>query len=214
MDRGSTVVIEPDLVPKDNSVRKMIFMVGCSGSGKTTMIELMRNQDPGFHYLQHDDFTFATVMPKFGIMAIGKYKDGANCGGCDAVRPQARITEALALAWSYPYDIVMEGLLILSARWLKRVEHIGEALGHRKYYVVVLRQKLEVAYERILIRNGGKDVNKNNVIQKINAGERFMEVVGKEMEHLPGAVVKVRPINTYEIAKREEMLYHFFEAIK
>lgn len=214
MDRGSTVIITPKLDSQDNSQRKIIFMVGCSGSGKSTMVDLMRRQDPGFYYVKHDDMLCATCMPKFGVAALGRYRDEAGCGGCDSIHPQARITEALTVMWNEPYDIIMEGLLILSARWLMRIEHIGEHLGHRKIYVVPLKQTLDCAYERIMIRNGGKPVNKNNVIQKIKATERFIEVVSNEMKHLPGVIVKVRPIETHKIAKKEEMLYHFFEAVK
>lgn len=151
--------------------RVLVNIRGCNGSGKST-IPLSMMDDPALWVDDLYDNTgkrvsTVTVFPTYGWVALGKYSN--SCGGLDTIKNIYTVKETLRYALeNFPdYDIIMEGILCSTtfssyAELFQKVENRYKV----KPIILSLMPPVETCLARIQIRNGGKPIKENLVVDK------------------------------------------------
>lgn len=151
----------------------IINIRGTNGSGKTTCA---RNLLGGQEYQRGSlGLTGVTVnITAGGIAVIGKYSNA--CGGCDGIKTQDLICEAVREASQQFEHVVFEGMLVSTL--FKRYADLSTELPGGIVFAY-LDTPLLVCLSRIQQRNGGKPINEQLVADKVRAIEstrlKFMD---------------------------------------
>lgn len=101
------------------------------------------------------------------IIVVGPYR--TNCGGCDAIKTQDLVCDAVRRAVSIGQNVLFEGVIVstLYDRYRKLSQEL-RALGHG-YIWAYLDTPLELCLQRIQLRNGGKPIKTSLVENKVKA---------------------------------------------
>lgn len=163
---------------------KIIQIRGNNGTGKTTIIREYLKK----HGYENDTVTVGArsidVQKTGNVVVIGRYDKNA-CGGCDAsIKNANELKETIAKIARYlrPEYIVFEGVM-----YGKTVSFTNDVYKYAKaakaeFVAICLEPAFDTTLERIYRRNGGKDVNVEQLYSgwkgsiKSNAKLRAMKV--------------------------------------
>lgn len=151
---------------------KIVNIRGTNASGKSTIpMQMFANDNTTYVLTRKDDKgkdkDVAMVFPKYGYVAIGSYF--GKTGGLDRIRTTQEQKDIIDLVSKLPYNIVFEGILASTVFSTWRdvlLKHQNEEEVKRKAYVINLLPPFEVVKERLLKRNGGKEVKWEQVESK------------------------------------------------
>lgn len=135
--------------------KNVIFNIrGTSGSGKTTLVKKL------IHELGiQENLGKLGLVLNGGIAVVGKYDN--PCGGCDTMKQQQDIMEAIKKFHQDGYHVVFEGLMIstVHSTWVEF------SLAFSNYHVVYLNTPLEQCLANIQTRRvaSGKTYKPLNV---------------------------------------------------
>lgn len=148
---------------------RAVLIMGTNGSGKSSVMR---------EILGTDYETRENIVSKYVVnesthrIAVGKYSN--DCGGCDTVRTVFRVYNQVDyLCRTYPeYDVFFEGVL-LSGVFNSVANLLMELSLHhgRNVSVNLLWTDPYTCVSRVLQRNGGKQVNQSNIVDKCRAAQ-------------------------------------------
>ena len=176
-------------VPHDQAGKDFVAIRGCGGRGKSTFIYEMMKYDPETFEVTWSPcgktIVMATCIPNFNFVVLGAYKN-RKCGGGDTINAKDYPTKNYNTTADTVFDmintlkdtkftILFEGLLASTIyETYKNMFEEVEKLG-RKIHVLSMDAPAEVCYQRILGRNGGKEVQFANVERKWGSVHRSHE---------------------------------------
>jgi len=186
---------------------------GPNGSGKSTIARALRgadfrevvlinasapipkdlyvNRETGVTYRKKTGKPYTPPAPyavpgyinnQTGVGVVGKYE--TDCGGCDGIKSQDAVVDAVWAMVEQAPDTVFEGVLVTTIfdRYLTMAR---EAQRRREGFTwVFLHTPLKVCLERIQLRNGGKPIKEDLVADKIKS----MMSVRHKVRQLPDQV--------------------------
>lgn len=149
----------------------MINVRGCNGSGKST-IPISMLDDPDMYVVEKPykgkQRKLLTVFPTYGWVVLGSYHN--KCGGLDGYVDTNMIKKGFWYALKrYPeYHILMEGVIpsTVYSTYEELFLEAQEKYLERKIVVLNLLPPVEVCFERIQSRNGGKPIKEDLVASK------------------------------------------------
>lgn len=164
---------------------------GTNGSGKTTVVSHFIAPPDGSSYRYEEIGPGVMATCRGRVAALGVYKKGVGCGGCDGIRTQAQIRAAVeAAAERFPV-VLYEGVIVSTifrpyldlARRLQRQGHI--------HVFAFLQTPLDECLRRIYVRNNGTPIKEDLVRSKfaaiqrvrskaLDAGQLVLDVAGAE----------------------------------
>lgn len=151
----------------------LVNIRGTNASGKSTVPLQMLLNDESAYVLTLDGKDVAMVYPKYQFATVGVYvgkKGISKTGGLDRVRTTADMKFILSKLNELPYNIVMEGILASTvfSTYADLLKKYAEDATERKGIVLNILPPFEVVKERLLTRNGGKEVKWEQVESKYN----------------------------------------------
>ena len=152
----------------------IINIRGTNGSGKTTAARSLFEEGgvdkPLVSYATKTGairWVTGVYVKKRDLIVVGSY--ATKCGGCDGIKTQDLICEAVRAAAGLVRYVVFEGVLVstLFSRYANLSEELGTA--RRPFLWAYLDTPLDVCLKRIQERNGGKAINEKLVADKIRS---------------------------------------------
>ena len=143
--------------------------MGANGSGKSSVMRTIVGNAPFYR----NDIWYHTVSEERRLVAVGKYDNA--CGGCDGIK-QVQNVYILAdrLSREYPdYDLYFEGIRMNSI-----FHNVVKLLLELKYVhgrepeVHLLYTNPRVSVERVLGRNGGKEIVQDAIVGAVKTALR------------------------------------------
>ena len=147
---------------------KIIQIRGSNGSGKTTTVKqfVERNNLHIEEIFIKGKKTFITTNDKHSIVVLGRYDK--NIGGCDLFDNKEHVFNTIlyVVTTFRPEIIIFEGLIYSFT--YKFASNLSDYMKNYKYSYqgICLYIPIEVALERIYIRNGGKPIKEDYIITK------------------------------------------------
>lgn len=150
---------------------------GTNGSGKSTVIFRLMDQAKKVFPVDLAPYKTpkgvlrqveGTVLEDLGVVIVGPYH--TQCGGCDAIKTQDLVKEAVRKAASFNLKtVVFEGVLVSTI--FKGYLELSRSLvkeGH-SYLWGYLDTPVETCLARIQARNGGKPIKEKLVHDKVRS---------------------------------------------
>ena len=160
---------------------------GCNGSGKSTVpLQMLEKSPRSSQIIQKIDgkpVVLGTLFPEFDCIALGKYT--TKCGGMDSFKNNATTFRALYYILNmYPdHDIIMEGIMAstIKSTYLDLFTKIEAEYSDVRVIILSYLPPIEVCYERIQKRNGGKPIKEEMVLSKwqtVNRNAKYFKEQG------------------------------------
>lgn len=166
-----------------SSNNKLISLRGTNGSGKSTIPFSFINSDEDTFEITYEvegkPKVMATVCPNHKWLFLGSYK--TKCGGLDSYRTTEQTKDSLRMLWYLPYNVLLEG--ILASTVFSTYSDLFKELNKdnsRDVTIASLIPPLETCFDRISMRNGGKEIKKEQVSRKYEIVKRNQEKFKKE----------------------------------
>jgi thymidylate kinase len=170
----------------------IVNLRGTNGSGKSTVARGLIMVDPEARIVYLAEYkTEAGAerwvpgyhVPKLDLVVVGPYR--TDCGGCDAIKTQALVKEAVRKAASLTTHVLFEGVIVstLFSGYLELSKGLV-ADGRTPLAWCYLDTPVEECLRRIQVRNGGKPIKEDLVRQKVRAIEgtrRKAQEAGEEV---------------------------------
>lgn len=187
----------------DNSPlgKKVIMIVGCSGSGKSTIVKRLMGEDESSYDLEYGGKIIGRMIPKYNLVAVGKYRPDLTTCGCDTLRGKEEFIKTLGLLWCCDADIIVEGLYIGNAKSFHRMSAI-ENYYHviRFFFVYSLTVNIAKLMPRLKSRSGNNNINESPIKVLNDRSLMFDKFLYK---NCPGMDFRYRSINTTSHDKAE-----------
>lgn len=186
---------------EDNSNLKLINIRGTGGSGKSSIVNMLRDTDPDTFEVfakidnKKNNVTVCTVFPNYKILALGKYTQ--SCGGCDTFKDIKSMNQK-----QYPrlsdfykdlinifdhvgFHIIMEGLMISGIYGAYQEMFLDlQKRSKREIIIYTLLPPLSVCLERQKIRRNGVEVNPFHTVSKYRSIVRFTARFAKDFKSI------------------------------
>lgn len=191
------------------SKRTMVNIRGTNGAGKSTIIKMMLQTDPNiFEVLWKYDGKYriiATVMPTYQTLVLGHYHN--KTGGLDTVGSTQETKDATEIFWNSNYHLFMEGCLASTVRqtYIDLYQNMNAMYDHREVIIFNILPPIDVCFQRIYQRNGGKKIKEWKVISKY-------QLVEKNVEHFANAGFTSLKVDNTNV-NIEDTLSWFFNTI-
>lgn len=156
----------------------IINLRGTNGSGKSTVafalmgkrpqeVELAEYQTPAGKWKQVPGY----LVKELDLIIVGPYRTA--CGGCDGIKTQDLICEAVENAFAEANNVLFEGVIVstLFSRYHALARKLGSKSPQGRFCWAYLDTPLETCLARIQERNGGKEINEGLVASKVRAIE-------------------------------------------
>lgn len=152
---------------------KVVQIKGSNGSGKTTIVKQLLSYSQQVEMMAwqlHGTRIYGTVMHDLGWMAVGPYYLDAKMGGCDLMKSNDMIKQAIFdLRDDFPgYNLVFEGMMISTIKSTFYEFLLGlEQTDQIEPIFVILRASIDTCMAHLKQRGTMKaDVNLENVANK------------------------------------------------
>lgn len=154
----------------------IINLRGANGSGKSTVVREIMGETREVTLHSYEYTTALGLSSQKQVVgnvdghwwcSVGPYR--TDCGGCDGIRTQDLICEAVRSAARKYRVVFFEGVIVSTI--FKRYLDLDRELsgqGHR-FIWAYLDTPLDVCLERIQLRNKGKAINEKLVADKIKS---------------------------------------------
>ena len=156
----------------------IIDLRGPNGSGKSRVVfDLLKLGNKEIDLVDYPNaktgktnYVRGYEVPKLGLIVVGRY--ATACGGCDGIKTQDLVCEAVRVASTRASHVLFEGVIVstLFSRYLE----LSQSLG-LPYTWAFLDTPLDVCLARIYERNGGKQINETLVKGKWETIRRVRE---------------------------------------
>lgn len=154
----------------------IINIRGTNGSGKTTLARGLAGPQASeviltwYKQPRKDGSTYDRSIPGLqgsGVTLVGPYREGLKTGGCDGIKTQDLVGQAVEAAAPLGPVTVFEGIVIstIYERWAAFAKRRGDVM------FMFLSTPLEECLRRIQQRNGGKDIKEDLVADKVRSIE-------------------------------------------
>lgn len=193
------------------SKRLLINLRGCNGSGKSTIpLSMMNDREK---YVVEKPYKgrqrkILTVFPRYNFVVLGSYFN--KTGGMDTFPDTELCMKAMKYAIvKFPeYNILMEGIMASTvySTWRNAYKKVEEKHPEIQIVILNLVPPLDVALERVQLRNGGKPVNEQAIESKYNT-------VLRNAKKFKQDDFKSEIWDTSE-CKKDEMLCEFMDKVK
>lgn len=153
-------------VASEGQPLKVVNIRGTNASGKSTVPLQMLANDRGAYILTKEGNDVATVFPNYNFVAVGRYR--TKTGGLDGIKTTAEAKELLDTLHVCSMDILFEGILCSTvfSTWAEQLKKHQNTSPNRKAGVLNIVNDLEVVKERLMKRNGGKEVKMEQIESK------------------------------------------------
>lgn len=143
---------------------------GPNGSGKSTLVRsLFTDQDRVGKVITQAGLTVPVRINPSRVAVVGPYRTA--CGGCDGVKTQDAVCDAVRGAMVMADHVVFEGVVVSTI--FKRYLDLSRELGGMVW--AYLDTPLDVCLERVYRRNGGKPIKEDLVRDKFTSIARTCE---------------------------------------
>lgn len=191
--------------------RKVVNIKGCNGSGKSTVVHLMKETDPDHFVITCDTFgkqVIATAFPKYQWLALGSYH--VKCGGCDAMDDTQQVQKVIRMLWLLDWDFLFEGAIVgdIKTTYHNLMIHLNADPRYPKREAIMMfpNTPFEECLRRIYERNGGKPIKEEMVHDKYTNNRKSREWYLQEN--------KVRVLDLETDCPRQDILSRFLELVK
>lgn len=189
----------------------LVNIRGTNGSGKSTIpISMMDDPEMYVHEIVGSDgkrISSITVFPTYKWVALGTYFN--KTGGLDTLKNNeiTKLTLYAALDGFPEYDVLMEGIMASTIRstYIDLFHEVESYYENLKVIIISLLPPVEVALERVYLRNGGKPIKEDAVRGKWNTVERNVR------KFYDAGFTSIR-VNSAKV-KKEHMLSAFFKTV-
>lgn len=152
---------------------KVVQIKGSNGAGKTTIVKQLLTRSKQYDYATWELYgtrIYGTVMHDLGWAAVGAYYQEAVMGGCDLLKTNDQIKQAiLDLRDDYPtFNIVFEGMMIstIKSTYYNFLLELARTDGIEPLFVI-LRASIDTCLEHLHARGTMREgVNVENIAGK------------------------------------------------
>lgn len=176
--RGLKVLRVRDLrkTPPGAQPHVIMNLKGCNGSGKSTIPQMMIELDENVMLLtlnKEDPLPIATLCGSFDTIIIGRYFTA--CGGCDTLIP-SQVQTIIKKLWLKDHNILFEGVIVgdIKSTFYELMKACRE-VAPREVHFCFMGTKLKECLKRIQRRNGGKEINTEQVRQKYRNSVKHLQ---------------------------------------
>lgn len=153
----------------------IVNLRGTNGSGKSTVARDLIDLDQDAMRVTlvmyrtkagREAGVFGYRLPNLRVVVVGKYETA--CGGCDGIKTQDLICDAVRAAADLEPNVLFEGVIVstLYSRYAELAKEFP-----RRFAFAYLDTPLKTCLKRIQRRNGGKPIKEDLVAAKIRAIE-------------------------------------------
>lgn len=150
----------------------IVNLRGTNGSGKSTVARKLFSSGAGAKEIDlapyytpkgQKRYVIGYEVPENDLIVVGSYR--TECGGCDAIKTQDLVCEAVRHASGLAAHVFFEGVIVSTL--FSRYMNLSKELGGLVW--AYMDTPLDVCLERISRRNGGKAIKTELVANKLRS---------------------------------------------